>query len=149
VFGAVSFAHEDTRTPMAAALTGLATATAGALLLFPSYGHVGVAAAIALSGWVGAALMCGVLIRRRWLRLDRDLWRRLPRIVLATALMGLVLLALKPLLASQLDVAGSQLARIAELAVLVSAGLAVYLCALQTLGVARLKDLIAAVRHRL
>src|SRR5262249_62094929 len=34
-FGAVSFAHEDTRTPMLAALFGLAAAVAGALALFP------------------------------------------------------------------------------------------------------------------
>jgi putative peptidoglycan lipid II flippase len=149
VFGAVSFAHEDTRTPMGAALTGLAAATGGALILFPTYGHVGVAAAIALSGWVGAALMWIVLLRRGWLAPDRDLWRRLPRIVLATALMGLALIALKPALAAHLDVGSSSLARVVELAVLVAAGLAVYLAALQALGVARLRDLTAAIRHGL
>ncbi len=149
VFGAVSFAHEDTRTPMLAALTGLATAMTGAVLLFPSYGHVGVAAAIPISGWVGAALMCIVLIRRRWLALDPDLWRRLPRIILATAVMGFVLLALKALLEGSFDLAGSQIARIAALAVLVVTGLVVYLAGLQVFGVAKLKDLIDAVRHGL
>src|SRR5262249_57675608 len=38
VFGAVSFAHEDTRTPMLAALTGLAAAVALSLALFPIFG---------------------------------------------------------------------------------------------------------------
>src|SRR5204863_172388 len=56
VLGAVSFAHEDTRTPMLAALAGLGTALTGAVILFPLYGHTGVAAAIAISGWVGAIL---------------------------------------------------------------------------------------------
>src|SRR5262245_65576268 len=65
-FGAVSFAHEDTRTPMLAALIGLVTAIAGALALFPKFGHIGVAAAIALSGWVGAAVLGIVLARRGW-----------------------------------------------------------------------------------
>ena len=65
VLGAISFAHEDTRTPMLAALAGLATAIVGALLLFPHYGHVGVAAAIAYLGWVGAALLLAILSRRR------------------------------------------------------------------------------------
>src|SRR5207245_2951326 len=37
VLGAVSFAHEDTRTPMLAALAGLATAIAAALVLFPTH----------------------------------------------------------------------------------------------------------------
>jgi putative peptidoglycan lipid II flippase len=144
VLGAVSFAHEDTRTPMLAALAGLATAVAGALLLFPAYGHVGVAAAIAISGWVGATLLAAVLARRRWLACDRELGRRLPRIVLASAVMGIVLVGAKwPLAAG-----GSTIARLAALAVLVAAGLGAYVAALQLLGVARITALLAAVRNR-
>ena len=70
VFGAVSFAHEDTHTPMLAALAGLAAAVAGGIALFPAFGYIGVAAAIALSGWVGAGLLGVLLYRRGWLRLD-------------------------------------------------------------------------------
>ena len=149
VLGAVSFAHEDTRTPMFAALAGLATALTGAIILFPTYGHVGVAAAIAISGWVGAALLCAVLARRRWLRVDRDLWRRLPRIVVATTVMGIAIVILQTLLAKNFNVDGSQLGRIAALAVLVTTGLAVYLAGLQAFGVVKLKELLAAVRNRL
>jgi putative peptidoglycan lipid II flippase len=147
VFGAVSFAHHDTRTPMAAALAGLATALTGALVLFPRYGHVGVAAAIGISGWVGAGLLGVVLARRRWLQVDRDLWRRLPRILIATAVMGIAILALQDLLASAFTIAGA-LGRIASLAVLVATGLAVYLAALQVLDVVKLRELLAMVRHR-
>jgi peptidoglycan biosynthesis protein MviN/MurJ (putative lipid II flippase) len=50
VLGAVSFAHEDTRTPMYAALCGCHRG--GRPALFPHYGHGGVAA-IGLSGWLG------------------------------------------------------------------------------------------------
>jgi putative peptidoglycan lipid II flippase len=149
VLGAVSFAHEDTRTPMLAALAGLATAVIGALTLFPAYGHVGIAAAIAGSGWVGAALLCVTLARRRWLLVDRDLWRRLPRIVAAAAVMGLVLVALKGGLATAFDVTGSSLARIVSLALLVATGLAVYLIALQLLRVTSFKEIIAAIRSRI
>ncbi|MET0632400.1 MAG: lipid II flippase MurJ [Xanthobacteraceae bacterium] len=148
VLGAVSFAHEDTRTPMLAALAGLATAVAGALVLFPHYGHVGVAAAIAISGWVGAALLGAILARRGWLRCDRGAARRLPRIVAATLIMGMVIFAAHDLLASLPGASGS-LARLALLVVLVALGLAVYLASLELLGVARLRDLIAAVRARL
>jgi putative peptidoglycan lipid II flippase len=148
VLGAVSFAHEDTRTPMLAALAGLATAVAGALVLFPHYGHVGVAAAIAVSGWVGAALLGAILARRGWLRCDRAAARRLPRIVAATLIMGMVIFAAHDLLAS-LPGAGGSLARLALLVLLVALGLAVYLASLELLGVARLRDLIAAVRARL
>src|SRR5262249_4146865 len=94
-FGAVSFAHEDTRTPMLAALAGLAIAIAGALLLFPIYGHVGVAAALAAAGWMGSLVLGTLLARRGWLAGDRDLRRRLPGIVLATVAMGAVLVGLR------------------------------------------------------
>lgn len=148
VLGAISFAHEDTRTPMLAALAGLAAAVAGSLVLFPSYGHVGVAAAIGTSGWVGATLLGVVLWQRRWLRFDRDAARRLPRIVAATLVMGLAVFGMHQLLASPLITNGSQLVRLAALALLVATGLAVYLASIELLGVARLRDLLAAVRHR-
>jgi putative peptidoglycan lipid II flippase len=146
VFGAISFAHEDTRTPMLAALAGLATATAGALALFPSYGHVGVAAAIGLSGWVGATLLGVILGRRGWLRLDRAAARRLPRIIAATVVMGVAIFAMHALAGSLLEPGGSP-ARLAVLALLVATGLAVYGASLQVLGVARLRDLVGALRH--
>ena len=149
VLGAVSFAREDTRTPMLAALAGLAAAVAGSLALFPSYGHVGVAAAIGISGWVGATLLGVVLWRRGWLRLDHDATRRLPRIIAATMAMGIAIFGMREVLASPFNAGGSQLARIAALALLVVIGLAVYLASLELLGVARMRDLVRAVRYRL
>jgi putative peptidoglycan lipid II flippase len=148
VLGAVSFAHEDTRTPMLAALAGLATAIVGALLLFPHYGHVGVAAAIGISGWVGAALLAAMLSRRRWLHLDRDGRRRIPRIILATLVMTIAIVMAQHGLAALFDVATLALARLVALAVLVTIGLAVYLATIQALGVARLRDIMAAVGQR-
>src|SRR5262245_21172998 len=145
MYGAVSFAHEDTRTPMLAALAGLATAVAAALALFPRYGEVGVAAAIAISGWVGATLLGAILRRRGWLHLDRDGARRLPRIVLATMVMAIVLLGTHQLLAPAFHAGGSA-ARLAMLVLLVAIGLAVYLASLEMLGVVRMRDLLATVR---
>ena len=149
VLGAVSFAHEDARTPMLTALAGLATALAGALVLFPHYGHVGVAAAIAISGWVGATLLGAILLARGWLGVDRAAVRRLPRIVLATVLMGAALIGAQALLASTLGGSASTPVRITALMLLVGIGLLVYLASLQVLGVARLRDLISAIRHKL
>ena len=88
-------------------------------------------------------------VRRRWLRVDRDLWRRLPRIVVATAVMGIVIVVLQMLLVKNFNVHGSQLGRIAALAVLVITGLGIYLAALQVLGVVKLGELRAAIRNRL
>jgi len=146
IFGAVSFAHEDTRTPMLAALAGLAVAIAGSLALFPSHGHVGVAAAIGMSGWVGAALLGIILGRRGWLDLDRAAARRLLRIVAATLVMGIAVFGMQVLLAPAFGEGGSQLMRLAALGLLVAIGLAVYVAAIGLLGVARLRDLVGAVR---
>ncbi|HEY2134379.1 MAG TPA: murein biosynthesis integral membrane protein MurJ [Xanthobacteraceae bacterium] len=149
VLGAVSFAHEDTRTPMVTALCGLTAAIVGSLLLFPGHGHVGIAAAIAISGWVGATTLAIVLWRRGWLGIDRAAQRRLPRIVLATAIMALAIMGGNHLIASVLDVTSTAVARIVTLVVLVTAGLAVYLAAIQMLGIASLDELRAAMRERL
>lgn len=147
IFGAVSFAHHDTHTPMLAALCGLTAAIVGGVLLFPLYGHVGVAAAIALSGWVGASLLGLTLYRRGWLRLDPTAKWRLWRILLATLAMAAAVssaLALSQYPALVLNALG----RLVLLAFLLTLGVAAYLAALHILGVARLKDLIATVRHR-
>ena len=132
---------------MLAALAGLATATAGGLALFPSLGHVGVAAAIGMSGWVGATLLGVILWRRGWLALDHAATRRLPGIVAATVVMGIAICGLHALLGSLFQMSGTP-ARMAMLALLVATGLAVYGTSLQMLGVARLRDLVRAVRQR-
>ena len=149
VFGAVSFAHEDTHTPMAAALIGLAAAVAGGIVLFPAFGYIGVAAAIALSGWVGAGLLGFVLHRRGWLRLDNDAKRRLPRIALATALMGVAVAAALHAAERLLpDLAASAVGRLELLFVLVAVGMLIYGAAIDLIGVIKLRELVAAVRQR-
>jgi putative peptidoglycan lipid II flippase len=149
VMGAVSFAHEDTRTPMIAALCGLAAAVVGAVLLFPRYGHVGIAAAIAASGWIGATLLTAILWRRGWLRIDAAAWRRLPRIVLAAAVMGAFIAAADDALAAWSDITGTPAVRVAALGLLVAAGLGLYIACLQAFGVASLQRLLRAVRERI
>ena len=148
VFGAVSFAHEDTKTPMLAALSGLAAAVVGGIALFPAFDYVGVAAAIALSAWIGAALLGFVLYRRGWLRLDTMAAHNLPRIAGATILMGAAVsggLAIVDLLLPTLS--SSPVGRLVVLFVLVALGVVAYAAAVDWLGVAKLADLRAAIRR--
>src|SRR6478735_881749 len=149
VFGAVSFAHEDTRTPMFAALCGLAAAIVGGVLLFPHYGHSGAATAFAASGWVGAAVLGTVLYRRGWLWLDQEARRRLPRIAAATVAMGLAigfgaLAVVRTFPAAET----SSFGRLIMLLALVLLGLIIYGAALHLLGVARLREIASEIRSR-
>ena len=144
VLGAVSFAHEDTRTPMFAALAGLATATAGALLLFPIYGHVGRRGrdrdlglgrrGAAVRGAGAARLACGrprlVAAPAAHRRGDRHDGDRADRPAAGARS------AVSTWPAPRSPAFGS-------LALLVSTGLTVYLVGLQLFGVARLKELVA------
>jgi len=146
VFGAMCFAREDTQGPMLAGLAGLVVAALGSIVLFPHYGHIGVAAAIALSGWVGAGYLGIVLAWRGWVVVDRTAWQRLPRILLATLVMGGVIAAVEAAMGGMAD---SLLGRVAALALLVTLGLAVYLALLATLNVARPGEIASAIRARL
>ena len=145
-FSPICFAREDTATPMYAALTGFAVALLGSVLLLPSLGHVGVAIATGVSGWIAAGVL-GILIARRiGFSIDDNARYRLPRIVFATAIMGIAIAALQMALAPWLD-GPSDLARLIALGALICAGLAVYTVLLHLLGVARLRDLLRAARR--
>ncbi len=146
VLGAISFGHQDTRSPMRAALAGLASTIVLAFLLFPRNAQVGVAAAIAVSGWVGASLLGVALWRRGWIALDPAAGRRLLAILIAALVMGAVIMAADELL--RLGSAAHQpaLARLVRLAALVLLGLLVYLTTLQALGIVRLRALLRSIR---
>jgi putative peptidoglycan lipid II flippase len=143
VFGAVSFAHEDTHTPMLSALAGFGAAIIGGVLLFPRLGYIGVAAAIAMSGWVGAGLLGTLLFRRRWLQIDANARHRLPRICFATITMAGAVGYANHVIGAGF---ASSPARLAILAALVTLGVAVYLAGLLLLGVVAFRELAVLQR---
>ncbi len=119
------YAREDTKTPLKAALANVATNVALSLGLFLALGHVGIALATAAAAWVDSGLLARWLRRRGYLRLDARCRRRLPRMALASALMGgALVLAHRGLLMPWLD-AGPAWA-IPALAILVLGGMGVY-----------------------
>ena len=87
------YAREDTKTPLKAALANVTTNIALSLALFPALGHVGIALATAAAAWVDSGLLGFWLHRAGHLRLDTACRRRLPRMALASALMGAALVA--------------------------------------------------------
>ncbi|MPZ38195.1 MAG: murein biosynthesis integral membrane protein MurJ [Rhizobiales bacterium] len=146
VLASVSFAHEDTRTPMLTALVGLATSAIGAVLLFRSQGHVGIALAISACGWVSAALLGIVLLHRHQLSVDAHFKRRMAIIALATVLMAIVITGFRALLT--LPAGGGSSARsLTLMAILVLSGLSVYVGVLRVFGLIRITDITGRRHH--
>jgi putative peptidoglycan lipid II flippase len=95
----------------------------------------------ALAAWVNAIALFVVLRRRGHFAIDARLWRSTLRLLIAAAVMVGVLLALNPLVAP--FTAGTWLARIAALSVLLGSGGIVYLVAARLLGIFTLAELRA------
>jgi putative peptidoglycan lipid II flippase len=105
-----------------------------------------VAIATATSGWFAAGMLGVIIARRIGFSLDGNARHRLPRIVLAALVMGGAIAGLQRALAPWLG-GPSGLARLLALGGLICTGLAVYTLLLHLLGVARLRDLMAAIRR--
>jgi putative peptidoglycan lipid II flippase len=97
------FAREDTKTPLRCALWSVAANTVLSVALFFVLDHVGIALATALAAWLNAALLGFILRRRSLHRLDERFTHRLPRIVVASAMMGVLIWAIQVGLAGWFD----------------------------------------------
>jgi putative peptidoglycan lipid II flippase len=138
------FAREEPKVPVRIAiLCVVVNAGLNGILIWP-LGHVGVALATSLSGWLNVALLLGALGRRGYFRPDARLKRRIPRMILAAAVMaGLVWLliwALGDVFHATLPV------RVGALAGLVVSGLFAYAALGRLVGAARLGELRALFR---
>jgi putative peptidoglycan lipid II flippase len=146
------YAREDTRTPVIYAIASMATNIAVALLLvWPPFGlrglgYLGIPVATALAAWLNAGLLAASLLRRGHWRLDAEIRRRLPRLVLATILMAAPLLP--AWLWLQPRVVDSTGGRAVVLAGLVAGGGLLYAVLCLALGAAGLADVKAVLRRR-
>ncbi|TMJ63321.1 MAG: hypothetical protein E6G91_23460, partial [Alphaproteobacteria bacterium] len=97
VFSPAYFAREDTATPMRYAAISLTANTLGSVALFFLFRamglmpHLGIAVATTLGGWLNAGLLYRTLAKRGEFVGDARLRRALPRIGLATIVMGATL----------------------------------------------------------
>ncbi|MCC7272156.1 MAG: murein biosynthesis integral membrane protein MurJ [Alphaproteobacteria bacterium] len=145
------FAREDTTTPVKLAGLSFVANVALTLLLMGPLGHVGVALATTIAGWLSAAAMLTVLARRGQFRADALLLGRLPRILGATVVMGTALWATTRLMEAwpwSARLVATQAGSALALAVLVALGLVVYAGACLLLGAARAGELRALARRR-
>jgi putative peptidoglycan lipid II flippase len=142
------FAREDTRTPMIFAAISVAVNVSTALWLFPSMGAPGIATASAIAGWVNAALLLSVLIRRGHWGSDAGLNKRMPRLILASAVMAGAIWAAVAYLGPQLASASPVYTQAATLAVIVAGAMLVYFAAAFGLGGADIGMIRRSIRRR-
>ncbi len=148
VLSTAYFAREDTRTPLKFSLIAITLNTSLVLILVFAFdfGVIGIAAATGVTAWLNVLLLGLGLRRRDLLGFDARLRRVLPRILLASVLMGIALAGISSQLDGWLWQSGL-LRRIAALSFLVIGGLAVYGAAIMASGVATPKDIAALFRR--
>ncbi|NKB42986.1 MAG: murein biosynthesis integral membrane protein MurJ [Alphaproteobacteria bacterium] len=142
------FGRQDTATPVKISAAAMVVNIALNLILMRSLGHVGIALATAISAWLNAGLLGFVLVRRGHLVADARLTKRLPRICLASVVMGvtvwiglsLLTTAFGPLFGGSGTAAGAEMPRALGLAGLIALGCGVYGGVLLATGGAALSD---------
>ena len=143
------FARHDTRTPVIASVLALAVNIAINIALMKPLGHVGIAVGTSISAWINAGLLTAILHRRRHLVADDRLKRRLPRMVLASAVMGAALFVglmivaqiFGPIFGAPGVKAGPAIPRMLALALLIGGGGLVFAAAAFVTGAAERSDL--------
>ncbi|MCX7305605.1 MAG: murein biosynthesis integral membrane protein MurJ [Hyphomicrobiales bacterium] len=142
------FAREDTRTPMIFAAISVVVNVSLALWLFPSMGAPGIATASAVAGWVNAAMLLGVLVRRGHWGGDAGLMKRTPRLVVASAIMAAAIWYAASYLEPQLASASPTHTQAAALGAIVLCATVLYFAAAFGLGGADIGMLRRSIRRK-
>lgn len=142
------FARGDTATPVRVGIATVLLNVLLSLLLIWPLAHVGLALATALAAIFNVALLWSRLHRRRHFVLEPRLAGRVPRMVLASLLMGAVLWAGQSLVWQPAMQTGLRGLRWAGLGLLIALGLGAYGAAALALGATRLDELRDLLRRR-
>lgn len=144
VFAPGFFARGDTATPVKLGLVAVALNLAFNLLLMGPLQHVGVALSTTLAAWANAAMLAWLLARRRHFVADRQVRRRVPRILVAALGMGVVVAGL----ALVLPVPGGSVGRVLGAAGLIAAGAAAFFGGGVWLGAFDPREVLRLLRRR-
>ena len=140
------FARFDTATPVKVAAVAMLINVALILLFMPALGHVGIALAQSGSACVHAGILMVLIVRRKYATIGRAALRKALGIVLASAPLGVLVLAVDPLRAGLSDVVSS--AATTTLVLLVFTGVAIFGVLIIVLGVMTRAELAALIRRR-
>jgi putative peptidoglycan lipid II flippase len=147
VFSPAFFAREDTKTPMKVAGLSVAVNIITSLALFPFFGHVGIAFATSLAGWVNALVLYQLMMNRGYWRVDGPLLRKLLTMLVCAALMGVVLIALAGWLAPTLAIDTLLPVRLAALGGLIAVGIVLFFGLAHITGAAKLGAMRTMLRR--
>ncbi len=148
VFSPAFFAREDTKTPMIYAAISVAVNVVCSLALFYTIGHVGIAIATSLAGWVNTGLLAGTLLKRGDFVFDAQFKRRIGPLCLASVIMGAAIWVLALLLAPYFAPGQGVALQVGALGVLVVSGLVIYLALAHLMGGADVRALLKRIFRR-
>ena len=132
------FARENTKSPMIMAGITVFVNIVVSLLLFGRLGHVGIALATAVAAWVNVALLLFGL--KDFWKADSRLKKRLPRIIIATMIMGIGIWIINKGIEGWFVESGFG-QRLLGLSILVISGLLIYAIAALKLKATSIEDL--------
>jgi putative peptidoglycan lipid II flippase len=144
------YARHDTKTPVRYAVQSVGVNLVGNIVFIPlfgryGFGHVGPPLATAIASSVNVWMLYRTLGKRGQFEADARLRRRVPRLALASVVMGAALLWIAPAIDPYLT--GSILRRAAGLTALVASGVAIYAVACFATGAFVLDDLKLLMRR--
>ena len=141
VFSPAFFAREDTRTPMLVGGLAVAVNIAVSLALFPFIGHVGIALATSLAGWVNALVLYHLMVKRGYWWVERALAIKIGVLLVCALAMGGVLYGLAGLLDPALALSAGLPMRLGALGLLVAAGVVSFFGLAHVTGAAKLGEM--------
>ncbi|WP_424927401.1 murein biosynthesis integral membrane protein MurJ [Amaricoccus tamworthensis] len=145
VFLPMYYVREDTRTPLRFAVYGMLVNVVVAIALAPVMGFAAAALGTTVAGWVMTLLLWnGSRSMGESVRADARLLRTLPRLILATLMMGGVLVVLEQVLSAHLQL---PVWRYGALALLVAFGMATYAAAVLLTGAMTRADIRSMIRR--
>ncbi len=147
VFSPAYFARLDVKSPMWFSFAAVVVNIVGSLALFPFWGHVGIAAATSLAAWLNFALLAGVLWRRGDFRPSPVTLRRVAMIVLASVVMGALVVMLGNWFAAGLS-SSSALVRLAFTLLVIGIAAVVYFAIVVMTGAIDRRELKQALSRR-
>ena len=131
------FARKDTKRPMKYGIVMVIVNIILSFLLFPTMQHVGLGIATSIAGWVNVILLMMGL--RGFFHMDKELWYKIGRILIASVIMAIVVLAAA--FFCKAWIVGAILMRVTAVGVIVGIGVTAYALSALSLNATSVSEL--------